>query len=207
MTTTTVLTIESKEPKTRIHLSKPMWISGIQFIDYSFPTFHNVFSKVQTLKRDNTTLAVWRVGVPYTFYDIISRINHGISGINIHTLGKNIIHITNSNSNTTLLFSDELRKALNVCNLMPIGTNYCVSETQNNYHVRLKGMDFGLITKNEKTEPSDLLVALPSHGVSFPVHVIETKLYNYLDIEITTHEGKEVNFHEKPYRLVLSLCN
>ena len=198
----TILTIESKEPRTRIQLSKPMWIRGIQFIDHDFHTFHNVFSKDQTLKRNTSTLTTFKGGEPYTFLDIIGTLNHGIVGINIHTLG-NQIHIRNTVSNSMLIFSDELRKALNVCRLLPLGENFCVSESQNNYHVRLKGMDLGLITRNGKTIPSDLLVALPSKSSLFPLHTFEMKLYNYLDLEITTHEGKDVNFHDKPYRIVL----
>ena len=198
----TILTIIAKEPKTRIQLSKPMWIRGIQLIDYSFNTFHNVFSKDQTFERNGTVLATFLKGVPFTFLDIIGVINHGIVGISIHTLG-NQIHIRNTISSSMLTFSDELRKALNVCRLLPLGANFCVSETQDDYHIRLKGMNLGLVTKEGKTIPSDLLVALPSKSTFFPLHTIEMKLYDYLDLEITTHYGKDVNFHDKPYRIVL----
>ena len=171
-------------------------------IDYSFPTFHNVFKTEQTLKRNGTTLATFYKGVPLTFLDIIGSINHGIVGLNIHHL-RNNIHINNSISGS-LVFSDELKKALNVCQLAPIGTNYCVSETQNDYHVLLKGFDLGIVSKMGKTQPSELLAILPSK-MHLPSFTFEPKLVNYIDLEITTHEGNSVNFHDKPFHFVLDI--
>ena len=201
----TILTIISKELKTRINLKNPIMISGIQVIDYSFPTFHNVFKEEQTLKRNVTTLATFPKDVPFTFLDIVSVINHGISGLNIHQLG-NTTHITNSVNKSLLVFSDELKKALNVCYLNPLGVNYCISETQNNYHVSLKGFDLGLVSKMGNTEPSDLLAVLPS-TMHLPSYTFEPKLCNYIDLEITTHEGNSVNFHDKPFHIVFDIIN
>ena len=181
-----------------------MMISGIQMIDYSFPTFHNVFKTEQTLKRNTSTLATFPKDVPFTFLDIVSIINHGISGINIHHL-RNNIHIYNSVSQSLLVFSDELKKALNVCYLKPLGVNYCISETQNNYHVSLKGFNLGLVSKNGKTKPSDLLAALPSTTIHLPLFTFEPKLVNYLDLEITTNKGDDVSFHNNPYRISLKI--
>ena len=200
----TILTIETNKTKTRIHFPSPMWINGIQFIDHHFHTFHNVFTVDQTVERNGTPLVTFTKGVPYTFLDIIATLNHGIVGINIHHLG-NRIHIVNTVARSLLVFSDELRSVLNVCRLLPLGVNYCTSETQNNYHVSIKGMVLGLITRNEKAVPSNLLVTLPSKSSFFPIHMVERKLYNYLDLEITTHEGKDVNFHDKPFRIVLNI--
>ena len=69
----------------------------------------------------------------------------------------------------------------------------------------MKGMILGLITINENAIQSDLLVALPSKSSLFPIHMVERKLYNYLDLEITTHKGNDVNFHDKPFRIVLDV--
>ena len=198
----TILTIISKELKTRINFSKPIMIGGIQMIDYSFPTFHNVFKDEQTLKRGITTLITFPKDVPFTFLNIVSMIDHGISGISIHHL-RNTIHIRNSVDRSILIFSDELKKALNVCYLLPLGVNYCISETQNDYHISLKGMDLGLVYKNTKTEPSDLLAVLPSTTMHLPSFTFEPKLVNYIDLEMTTHEGNDVNFHDKPFQIVL----
>ena len=182
-----------------------MTITGIQLIDYYLPTFHNVFKTTQTLKRGGVTLRLFQDKVPLTFLDIIGSINHGISGLNVHQLGRNV-HISNS-SGSALDFSDELRKALNVCNLLPYGVNYCVSETQNDYHVSLKGFNLGIVTIDDKTGPSNDLATLPSCSMNFPLFTFEPKLVNYLDIEITTHEGMDVNFHDKPYRLILKIID
>ena len=201
----TILTIISKEPKTRINFTKPMIVCGVQLIDYSFHTFHNVFKTEQTIKRNTTLLATFPKGVPLTFFDIVSTLNHGISRLSIqHYLGNNI-HLRNSVDKSIIIFSDELNKALNVCRLLPLGENYCISETQNNYHVSLKGFDLGLVSKNGKTEPSDLLAALPSTFPHLPLLTFEPKLVNYIDLEITTHDGQDVNFHGTPYRISLKI--
>ena len=171
--------------------------------DYHFPTTFYVFTKNQEFKRNNTTLAIFPANLPFSFLDIVGVLNHGISGINIHHL-RDVIHIQNGSSTTKLYFSSELEKVLNVHELKPVGINYCIKESLIDYHVSLIGMDLGLYYEKIKTKPSELLAVLPSRTMCFPLFEFEPKLYNYIDLEITSH-GRNVNFDNESFKIVLKI--
>ena len=138
----TILTVITKEPKVRVSLPKPLSrISGIQLVDYNFPEEHVKFKTAQTMSRSGTVLITFPPG-NYSFVDLVTFLNHGISGINIHGLMSEI-HLYNSSASLT--FTDELKKVLNVVDRKPAGTNYSLSWKRLNYHLFVNNFSLGLL--------------------------------------------------------------
>ena len=205
----TILTVITKEPKVRVIFNQPLSrISGIQLVDYNFPEEHVKFKTQQTMSRAGTVLITFPPG-NYSFVDLVTLLNHGISGINIHGLMSEI-HLYNSSANLT--FTDELKKVLNVVDRRPVGTNYSISWTRPNYHLLVDGIILGLSAShvnNYVARPTGLLAVIPSATGIFPlVHLSskhETK--NYLDLSLITSDGNEPNFDGKPFRISLRVLH
>ena len=206
-----ILTVITKEPKVRVAFSQPLSrISGIQLVDYNFPEEHVRFKTEQRMKRGSTTLVIFPPG-NYSFVDLISNINHGVSGVEIHGLMSEV-HLYNSSSGGGgLLFTDELKKGLNVVNRKPIGANYSLSWTRLNYQLYVNNINLGLLAShvdNFIAKPTRLLASIPSSSGLFPlVHLksIRNDEVNYLDLELVASEGAEVNFNGKQFRISLRI--
>ena len=206
----TILTIITKIPKVRVVFSQPLkYISGIQLLDYNFPEEHIKFKTAQTMKRAGTTLVTFPPG-NYSFANLVTNLNHGVSGISVHGL-MNEIHVYNSNSSGGLSFTDELKKVLNVVNRKPIGANYSLSWTRQNYQLHVNNFGLGLLAShvdNFIARPNSLLASIPSSSGLFPLVHLRTSgggVVNYLDLELVASEGAEVNFNGKPFRISLRI--
>ena len=211
----TILTIITKEPKVRVIFNQPLRrISGIQLLDYNFPEEHVEFKKLQTLSRGGTVLANFPPG-NYSFVDLVTSLNHGISGIKIHGL-MNEVHVYNSSSDLT--FSSELKKILNVVDRKPVGTNYSISWTLPKYHLFVNfdtnSGNLGLIAKHDdndaldkyRAKPTSLLAAIPSMSNTWPfLEISEKYTVNYLDLSLLLDNGEEVNFDGKQFRISLKV--
>ena len=203
-----MLTIITKESKVRVSLSKPLSrISGIQLVDYNLPEEHVKFKTAQTMSRGGTVLITFSPG-NYSFVDLITSLNHGITGINIHGLMSEI-HLYNSSASLT--FTDELKKGLNVVDRKPVGTNYSLSRKRSNYHLYVNNFSLGLLAtfgNDYVAKPTSLLASIPSSSGLFPLVHLSTfgeSVVNYLDLELVASEGAEVNFDGKQFRISLRI--
>ena len=207
----TILTINTKEPKVRVTFSKPFSsISGIQLVDYNFPEEHIGFKTAQTMKRGSTTLITFPPG-NYSFADLITNLNHGVVGVEFHGL-MGEIHLYNSVSGSGgLLFTDELKKVLNIVNRKPIGANYSLSWTRLNYQLHVNNINLGLLSchdNNFNARPTSILASIPSSSGLFPLVSLDTcgvGVVNYLDLELLASDGAEVNFDGKQFRFSLRI--
>ena len=204
----TILTVITKEPKVRVAFTQPLKrISGIQLLDYNFPEEHVKFKTTQTMSRSGTVIATLPPG-NYSFVDLITLLNHGVSGINVHGL-MNEVHFQNSSG--SLSFTDELKRVLNVVNRKPVGVSYSLSWTRLNYQLYVNNINLGLLSShvdNFVARPTRLLASIPSSTGLFPlVHLrnISNDVVNYLDLELVASEGAEVNFDGKQFRISLRI--
>lgn len=204
-----ILTIITKEPRVRATFNQPLrCINGIQLIDYNFPEEHTEFKTLQTMSRGGTVLANFPPG-NYSYVDLVTSLNHGVPGLNIHGL-LNEIHVYNSNDKLT--FTSELEKRLNVLDRKPVGTIYSISWTIPKYHLFINldtnSDNLGLIAtfkENFIAKPTSLLAAIPSMTNTFPFLQISEKhtSANYLDLTLLLDNGEEVNFDGKQFRISL----
>lgn len=206
-----ILTIITKEPRVRVIFNQPLSrINGIQLIDYNFPEEHVEFKTLQTMSRGGTVLVDFQPG-NYSYVGLVTSLNHGISGINIHGLFGEV-HVYNSSDKLT--FTSELAKILNVVDRKPTGTIYSISWTKPKYHLFVNldtnSDNLGLIaTFNEGfiAKPTSLLAAIPCMINTFPFLQISEKYTptNYLDLTLLLDNGEKVNFDGKQFRISLKV--
>ena len=86
----TILTINSKDPETRVIFNQPLRsISEIQIVDYEFPETYEVFEMAQTIKSSdgNKTLLTISPG-GYSFKMMLTTLVFNDKGIEILPMGK-----------------------------------------------------------------------------------------------------------------------
>ena len=145
-------------------------VTGIQLVDYNFPRRLIVFKTAQRVDRNGTNLVTFPPG-SYSFAEIVSSINHGVSGISLHGL-LNQVHVQNS-SGDRLTFTDEIKKVLNVLVYRPTGTSYSLTWEPSSYYLFSNcgenNSAFGYVVRDGRPESTNLLAAIPSMSNTWPV--------------------------------------
>ena len=212
----TILTINTKNPKTRVTFSQPLCsISKIQLVDYDFPETYEVFKTDQVIKTPDmskTLLTVSKGGYSYkTMRTAIIMSNLGI-----------VIHPTNegyciSSKDVNVVVSRELAKVLGIPSYLFAGKYYPISWPSFKYHVYCdigtSSSVLGQITtttdKGLKLVPTNLLAVIPSKSGIYPSLPIQTVNHpiNYLTLSVLDENGNEPKLGGVSFRINLKIIH
>ena len=210
----TILTINTKDPKTRVIFSQPLCsISEIQLVDYDFPETYEVFETDQTIKSSDeskTLLIISAGGYSYkTLLDVFTISNLGIV---IHPTNKGYCIIS---KDINAIVTRELSKRLVIPRYLFAGKYYPISCPLYKYHVycdigtssSVLGQITTATTKGLKLVPTNLLAIIPSKYGIFPSLPIQTVNHpiNYLTLSVLDENGNEPNFSGVPFRISLKI--
>ena len=205
----TILTINTKEPKTRVEFRQPLCsISEIQLVDYDFPETYEVFKLGQTIKSSDMTKTL--LAVPVGGYSSKTmRIMFTMSnlGITIHPTNEGYCIVS---KDYNAVVSRELSKVLGIPGLLLKDKPYPVSWPRRKFHIHC---DIGtstsvlgqITTDGNKLAPTNLLAVVPSKSgfyPSIPIQV-ESGPINYLTLSVLEEDGNEPKFGRVYFRINL----
>ena len=207
----TILTIITKDPKTRVIFDQPLRsISEIQLVDYDFPDPFVEFEKKQTITRheDGNELLSLRPG-KYTFNTLYTILDHVVSGVSMHKSYKGY-HLM---SHKGISISEELSKKLSIVDYSTIGKIFAISWPYHQYYVYCNigtsNSALGHITTvaNGKLKPTNLLAVVPSKSEKYPSIPIKDENHpiNYLTLSVLDENGNKPNFNDIPFRINLKV--
>ena len=207
----TILTINTKDPKTRVVFAQPLQsISEKQLVDYDFPETYEKFEADQTIKSSDMTktlLSVSAGGYSSTTMRTVFTISN--LGITIHPSNEGY-SIVSKDYNAVV--SRELAKTLGISDYLFAGKPYPVSWPHSKYHIHC---DIGttnsvlgqITTKGYKLAPTNLLaIILSKSGIypSIPVQVGSAPI-NYLTLSVLDENGNVPMFGGVPFRINLRI--
>ena len=205
----TILTINTNKPKTRVEFSQPLQsISEIQLVDYDFPETYEKLEKDQTIKTTDgrkTLLNISASGYDYkTMRLMIIMSNLGID-----------IHPTNdgyciSSKDDNVVVSEELAKVLGIPSYLFAGKYYPITWPSHKLHVYC---DVGtsssvlgqITTPDYKLVHTNLLAVVPSKSGIYPSCQICSVSYpiNYITILVLDENGNNPSWVGKSLRINL----
>ena len=205
----TILTINTKEPKTRVEFSQPLQsISEIQLVDYDFPETYVKFETDQTIKSGDgskTLLTVSAGGYSSTTMRTVFTISN--LGITIHPSNEGYCI---SCKYYDAVVSRELAKTLGISSYLFKGKPYPVSWPSHKFHVYC---DVGtsssvlgqIMTKDYKLVHTNLLAVVPSKSGTYPSCQICTTSYpiNYITLLVLDENGDNPSWAGESFRLNL----
>ena len=207
----TILTINTKEPKTRVVFSKPLQsISEIQLVDYDFPETFEIFKLGQTMKTPDGSKTMLSISVGgYSLKFMRTMIIMSNLGINIHPTNEGYCI---SSKEHDAVVSRELSKVLGIPSYLFAGKYYPITWPQYKYHIRC---DIGasnsvlgqMTTDGNKLAPTNLLAIIPSKSgfyPSIPIQV-ESGPINYLTLSMLDENGNVPMFSGVPFRISLRI--
>ena len=207
----TILTINTKESKTRVEFSKPLQsISEIQLVDYDFPETYEKFETDQTIKTPDgskTLLTISASGYDYkTMRTIIIMSN---LGINIHPTNEGYCI---SSKDDNVVVSRDLAKVLGIPNFLFKNKYYPITWPSYKFHVYC---DIGtttsvlgqIMTAWNKLTPTNLLAIIPSKSGFYPSCPIQTESspINYITLSLLDENGNEGKWSGVPFRISLRI--
>ena len=207
----TILTINTNKPKTRVEFSQPLQsISEIQLVDYDFPETYEKFETDQTIKTpdgNKTLLTISASSYDYkTMRLMIIMSNLGIS-----------IHPTNDgycvySKDDNVVITKELAKVLGIPSYLLKGKYYPITWPSYKFHVYC---DVGtstsvlgqIMTVDNKLAPTNLLAVVPSKSGFYPSCPIQAKSIptNYITLSVLDEDGKEPKWSGVPFRISLRI--
>ena len=207
----TILTINTKDPKTRVVFSKPLQsISEIQLVDYDFPETYEKFETDQSIKTPDSSKTLLTISASsYSFKIMRTMIIMSNLGIDIHTTNEGYcISSKDVNVNVTR----ELAKVLDIPNYLFAGKYYPISWPHRKYHIHC---DIGttssvlgyITTVGDKLAPTNLLAVVPSKsGIyhSIPVQDVSGPI-NYFTLSVLDENGNEPKFGRVAFRINLRI--
>ena len=213
----TILTINTKESKTRVTFSQPLCsISEIQLVDYDFPETYEKFETDQVIKTTDmskTLITISAGGYSYkTTRTAVIMSNLGI-----------VIHPTNegyciSSKDFNVVVSRELAKVLGIPSYLFKDKYYPITWPSFKYHIYCDIGTFssvlGQITtttgsslndKGLKLVPTNLLAVVPSKSEIYPSCQIQTVSHpiNYITLLVLDENGNGPKFGGVPFRINL----
>ena len=205
----TILSINTKEPKTRVEFSQPLCsISEIQLVDYDFPETYEVFKLGQTIKSADMTKTL--LAVPVGGYSSMTmRIMFTMSnlGITIHPSSEGYC-ISSKDYNAVV--SKELAKTLGIPILLLKDKPYPISWPHSKYHIYC---DIGtsssvlgqITTKENKLVPTNLLAVVPSKSGIYPSCQIWSVNHpiNYITLLVLAENGNNPSWGGAFFRINL----
>ena len=205
----TILTINTKEPKTRVEFSQPLQsISEIQLVDYDFPETFEKLETDQTIKNDDSSKTLLSVSVgSYDYKTMRLIIIMSNLGINIHPTNDGYC-ISSKDHNAVV--SRELAKVLGIPYYLFKGKYYPITWPSHKFHVYCdigtSSSVFGQITtEGNKLVPTNLLAVVPSKSGTFPSCQIgeESVPINYITISVLDENGNNPSLLGESFRINL----
>ena len=216
MMSSTILTINTKDPKTRVTFGQPLQsISEIQLVDYDFPETYEVFETDQTIKTPDgskTLLTISAGGYSFkTMRTVITISNLGV-----------VIHPTNDgycvvSKDYNAVVSRELSKRLGISSYLFAGKFYPISWPRYKYHIYCdigaSSSVLGQITKEDdgglKLVPTNLLAVVPSKSGDYPSIPIQVENHpiNYFTLSVLDENGNKPKFGGVPFRINLRILH
>ena len=207
----TILTINTKEPKTRVEFSQPLQsISEIQLVDYDFPETYEKFETDQTIKTPDgskTLLTISASGYDYKTMRLVIIMSN--LGINIHPTNDGYCI---SSKDDNVIVSRDLAKVLGIPNYLFKGKYYPITWPSYKFHVYC---DIGtstsvlgqIMTEGNKLAPTNLLAVVPSKSGFYPSCSIqaESSPINYITLSVFDENGKEPKWVGVPFRISLRI--
>ena len=207
----TILTINTKEPKTRVEFSQPLQsISEIQLVDYDFPETYVKFETDQTIKTtDNSKTLLSISASSYSFKLMRLMIIMSKLGINIHATNEGFCI---SSKDYDGVVSRDLAKVLDIPNYLYKNKYYPITWLSYKYHIYC---DIGtttsilgqIMTVGNKLVPTNLFAVIPSKTGFYPSYPIkvESGPINYLTLSVLDENGNEPQFGGVAFRINLRI--
>ena len=205
----TILTINTKEPKTRVTFSQPLCsISEIRLVDYDFPKTYEAFKLGQTIKSDDMKKTLLSISVgAYSSKTMRTVITMSNLGITIHPSNEGYCIVS---KDYNAIVSRELAKVLGIPGYLFAGKPYPISWPQYKYNIYC---DIGtttsvlgqMTTDGNKLAPTNLLAIIPSKSgfyPSIPIQV-ESGSINYLTLSVLDEDGNVPRFSGVSFRINL----
>ena len=212
----TILTINTKDPETRVIFSQPLCsIREIQLVDYDFPETYETFKTDQTIKSSDgsrTLLTISAGGYSFKMLQtvfIISKL-----GVVIHPTSKGYCIISKDKD---VVVSRELSKRLDISSYLFADKFYPISWPFYRYHVHCdigaSSSVLGQITtaggEGLKLVPTNLLAIIPSKSGDYPSIPIQAENHpiNYFTLSILDENGNKPKFSGAPFRISLRVMH
>ena len=205
----TILSINAKEPKTRVEFSQPLQsISEIQLVDYDFPETYEVFEKDQTMKTLDGSKTMFSVSAGgYSFKFMSTMIIMSNLGVDIFPSNEGSCI---SSKEHDAVVSRELAKVLGIPSYLFAGKYYPVSWPSHKYHVYCdigtSSSVLGQITTQEnKLVPTNLLAVVPSKSGFYPSHQIWSVSHpiNYITLLVLDENANNPSWGGEYFRINL----
>ena len=208
----TILTINTKEPKTRVEFSQPLCsISEIQLVDYDFPETYEKFETNQTIKTPDGSKTLLTISASsYDYKTMRIMIIMSNLGINIHPTNEGYCI---SSKNDNVVVSKELSKVLGIPSYLFKGKYYPITWPTHKFHVYCNvgtsNSVLGQITTQEnKLVHTNLLAVVPSKSGTYPSCQILSVNHpiNYITLLVLDENGNNPSWVGESFRINLRVA-
>ena len=212
----TILTINTKDPETRVTFSQPLRsISEIQLVDYDFPETFEIFKTDQTIKSSDGSRTLLTISAGgYSFKTLRTVFIISNLGVVIHPTSKGYCI---SSKDKDVVVSRELSKRLGISSYLFAGKFYPISWPCYKYHIycdigassSVLGQITMATTEGLKLVPTNLLAIIPSKSGDYPSIPIQAKNHpiNYFTLSVLDENGNKPNFSEVTFRISLRILH
>ena len=213
--TSTILTVNTKDPKTRVIFGQPLKsISEIQLVDYDFPETYEKFETDQTIKSSDLSKTLLTVSAGgYSSTTMRTVITMSNLGIVIHPTNEGYC-IVSKDHNANV--SRELAKVLGISGYLFAGKPYPTSWPRRKYHIycdigttsSVLGQVTTTSTEGLKLGPTNLLAIIPSKSGIYPSIPVQVENYpiNYITLSVLDENGNVPRFGGVPFRINLRVA-
>ena len=207
----TILTINTNKPKTRVEFSQPLQsISEIQLVDYDFPETYEKFETDQTIKTPDASKTLLTVSASsYDYKTMRLMLIMSNLGIDIHPMNDGYCI---SSKDVNVVITKKLAKVLGIPSYLLKGKYYPITWPSYKFHVYC---DIGTSTSvlgqimavGGKLAPTNLLAIIPSKSGSYPSCPIQTESgpINYITLSVLDENGNEGKWSGVPFRISLRI--
>ena len=205
----TILTINTNKPKTRVEFSQPLQsISEIQLVDYDFPETYEKFETDQMVKTpDGRKTLLTITASSYDFKTMRTMIIMSNLGINIHPTNDGYCI---SSKDDNVIVSKELSKVLGIPSYLFKGKYYPIMWPSYKFHVYC---DIGtsssvlgqITTVGNKLVHTNLLAVVPSKSGNYPSCQIgvESGPINYITLLVLDENANNPSWFGESFRINL----
>ena len=205
----TILSINTKEPKTRVEFSQPLCsISEIQLVDYDFPETYEEIKTDQTIKTTDGSKTLLTISASsYDYKTMRIMIIMSNLGINIHPTNEGYCI---SSKDDNVVVTRELSKVLDIPNYLIKTKFYPISWSRHKYRIYC---DIGtsssvlgqITTKENKLVPTNLLAVVPSKSGIYPSCQIWSVNHpiNYITLLVLDENGNNPSWGGAFFRINL----
>ena len=205
----TILSINTKEPKTRVEFTQPLQsISEIQLVDYDFPETYEELKTDQTIKTPDASKTLLTISASsYSFKVMRLMIIMSNLGIDIHATNEGFCI---SSKDDNVIVTKELAKVLGIPSYLFAGKYYPITWPSHKFHVYCdigtSSSVFGQITtKENKLVPTNLLAVVPSKSGIYPSCQIWSVSHpiNYITLLVLDENGNNPSWGGASFRVNL----